>query len=163
MPQSIKPPPVNNKAILPINPIRWLRGELFIIRVAKAAKPPKTKDIVEPTVNIPVVEQIDCTTLAQILTANATGKNTLSYRWSLGGTTASTLAVTDSGTYTVTVTDDVNHCTVEGTQTVVKDVDVPTQSPFDACSTYIDVPTTSPFGNASDDIDIPTSSPFDTY
>lgn len=84
------------------------------------------KDVEMPTVDIPAVAQIDCINTSQILTANAHIANTnIQYIWN-DNSNNQTLTVTTSGTYSVTVKDLDNKCSVETSRVVTKDTQVPT-------------------------------------
>jgi gliding motility-associated-like protein len=71
-----------------------------------------TQDISQPEVNVSSdTSVLTCTTESVTLTATSKVQGTASYLWSTGATTAS-IAVTTPGSYSVTVTDSDNGCSV---------------------------------------------------
>jgi gliding motility-associated-like protein len=71
-----------------------------------------TQDVTAPSVSISASAAVlNCTTESVMLTATSTVQGTASYLWSTGATTAS-IAVTTPGSYSVTVTDSDNGCSV---------------------------------------------------
>ena len=86
-----------------------------------------TKDVVNPSVNIPSVDQIDCKITERKLTAIGSGAHSLVYKWNTNSE-ESTITVTDGNRYSVSVTDNSNHCTASATTSVTKDITAPTVS-----------------------------------
>jgi hypothetical protein len=87
-----------------------------------------TKDAEVPTISIPAVDQIDCTTQTQTISVTYTVTNAagVSYKWSTSGSTESTMTTSDAGTYSVTVTDNDNHCYSVTSVNVIKNIASPT-------------------------------------
>ena len=86
-----------------------------------------TKDVAVPTISIPDVEQIDCTTQTQTISVTYTITNAMgvSYKWSAHDNGTSSITVTEGGTYSVTVTDNDNHCETVTSVNVEKDITKP--------------------------------------
>ncbi len=82
-----------------------------------------TQDIVQPNVAIAPGVMLTCAVLNSTLTASSTTPNA-EFDWG-GGVTTASKTVSSPGTYTVTVTDPVNGCTISSSENVTQDIVAP--------------------------------------
>jgi len=88
-----------------------------------------TQDITAPSASVSAATTVlTCVTESITLTATATVQGTASYLWSTGATTAS-IALTTPGSYSVTVTDSDNGCSITSESVVItQDITAPNVS-----------------------------------